>query len=115
MKQEQPSTPSGCPHSFRGDEAIERARILCSEVVGFDKPWALAIMRGLLGRIAELERAARSETKPRRLDVPRYYIMVTSDPSTKFEYPVIGGTGFCESPDGAWMRSHDVMKALGVV
>lgn len=39
----------GAPHEYKPEEAIERAKILTApNAPGFDKPWALAIMRGLL-------------------------------------------------------------------
>lgn len=43
--------------------------------------------------------------------IPRYYVLVTGDPGQKFAYAIDDQSGFVESPDGAWMRAHDVMKA----
>ena len=41
------------PYQYSTEEAIERARILTAEgAPGFDKPWALAIMRGLLAGLS---------------------------------------------------------------
>lgn len=41
------------PHQYPTEEAIERARILTGpDAPGFDKPWALAIMRGLLAGLS---------------------------------------------------------------
>lgn len=45
-------TSPQCPERFPPQEAIERARLIVSEGVGFDKAWALAIMKGMLDALA---------------------------------------------------------------
>lgn len=52
-------------------------------------------------------------TTPR---IPAYYIAVHTggDPYNEFDFPVAENIGFKLSPNGAWMRAHDVMKAFAV-
>lgn len=55
--------------------------------------------------------AARSST---RESIPAYYVAVHTggEPYDDFDFPIADNIGFKASPSGAWMRAHDVIKAL---